>query len=504
MAVVAWWTPYAQYLRFGILIIFVVIFPFVLFLNDSARISSIATIRSDNTNKSMISDSDVINHSVTFTPTLSPSDTKSHSRLKKKKLDRNRCILSSKSNIAVSPKHRVKRPICQLLFPSRIHLIAHHKTGTVLSRNILREIDNFCHSEWDSSMQMSFVRFLGEDHFNNHHSNVSVHFHFVRDPVLTIISGFHYHQSCDELFATHPITARNIEIVFNFFGKSTNLQTVRSLYHDLVYGFRDDLDRGIIEEIRYIDRTTKQQKSLIRDFWGQRKGRMGIRYMFLFYMQYLAFSVDLNGFGDFYGFHLDFDDLEINRKFNIFRNLSTLSNDTSHDMTNYNQFMQQFGTEDMIGFGLYFSMIRYLFVVFPEIYSVHFDVLSAAERQANVYKMEDWMSDFDGTIRRFMNALNLMPTDENKKILESNDCGTVHIGFERRMLGKALNHLDSTKENKYAFRMSHHSKMMMHVHSGRNNTKYIHELLTFDEQICCLLKHVTLLIEYEWMYTEYC
>ncbi len=43
-----------------------------------------------------------------------------------------------------------------------------------------------------------------------------------------------------------------------------------------------------------------------------------------------------------------------------------------------------------------------------------------------------------------------------------------------------------------------------HIHTARNDTKYIDLLLTLDIKLCLLLKHVTNVIEYGWIYSEYC
>ena len=43
-----------------------------------------------------------------------------------------------------------------------------------------------------------------------------------------------------------------------------------------------------------------------------------------------------------------------------------------------------------------------------------------------------------------------------------------------------------------------------HIHLGRNDEKYVNALLTLDNSICLLLKHITNLIDYGWKYTQYC
>merc|ERR1712154_239391 len=104
-----------------------------------------------------------------------------------------------------------------------------------------------------------------------------------------------------------------------------------------------------------------------------RMGRMGIRYLYLYYAQYLAHTMDLKQYGDFYGFELaliDDDDA-------VFDEYNTFKNGFGDGLlSNYNEFMQQFDGGELIKYGLYHAMIRYLFVVYPEIYDIHHNVLN--------------------------------------------------------------------------------------------------------------------------------
>eukprot|EP01084_Bolivina_argentea_P139230 244935_1 len=174
------------------------------------------------------------------------------------------CEDSIQHPMQLSSFHKVGNPICQLLFPSRIKFIHHHKTGTILSRNLLREIVDFCQSIWQGPQQHSFLQFIGYEHFNNNsNKNVITHFHFIRDPVLTIISAFHYHKTCDEGFATHPFNTQSIEYAKQFFSNSTNITEVRQMYNSLLFGFYDDLNAGKIPDVKYVDKTTRFQKRML-------------------------------------------------------------------------------------------------------------------------------------------------------------------------------------------------------------------------------------------------
>eukprot|EP01083_Nonionella_stella_P266921 902293_1 len=384
--------------------------------------------------------------------------------------------------VYITPSHAIYNPICQLLFPSRIKFLFHHKTGTVLSRNLLKKISQFCRSTHHGQLD-SYLLFIGYEHFNNN-TNEQQHnftyFHFVRDPVLTIISGFHYHKTSDEGFATHNFSLQRIQYAFLFFDNSTDLTHIQHMYNALMFGFWDDLKSGVIPDAMYIDKTTKYQRQMLRNFWDRRKGRMGIRYMFLYYMQHLAFTMDLKHYGDFYGFDLDFDDEWINNEY--------MYNEYRKDgfTLNYNAFMKGFEGEQM-KYGLYFAMIRYLFVVYPEVYEFHHNV-----EHKYVFQMEEWMHNYRAALNKLVDGLNLVDTVANRGILEENYCGEISITDARSRLIDILN-----AENPHRVRDDH-------VHVSRNNTVYIDVLLRIDAHICLLLKHITMAIDYEWKYDEYC
>merc|ERR1711920_643759 len=99
--------------------------------------------------------------------------------------------------------------------------------------------------------------------FNNR-NNHRTRFHFIRDPVLTIISSFHYHKTCVEGFATHPLSIDNVELAKQFFSNSTDMNEIRSIYDALLFGFLDDLRLGKIKEPKYMDKTSKFQKKILK------------------------------------------------------------------------------------------------------------------------------------------------------------------------------------------------------------------------------------------------
>lgn len=186
--------------------------------------------------------------------------------------------------------------------------------------------------------------------------------------------------------------------------------------------------------------------------------------------------------------------------------------------------------------------MRYLFGVFPEIHDVHFKMISDPR---NELKMEVWHSDFDRNLNVILDRLHLMDSPENRKRLKRNGLFDVDITAERDRLYSMMKTQDTSQvegaedngighiERRYGgegwkdmlqrhedlvIRYGHGTNKrqlqgdseegewikVQHVHTARNDTQYIDALLTIDTQICLVLKHITELISYGWLYPQYC
>eukprot|EP01084_Bolivina_argentea_P122203 216574_1 len=102
---------------------------------------------------------------------------------------------SDNSNDLPIKLYSIDNKLCKILFPSRINFISHHKTGVMLSQALLREIRKFCKIQYNNSFVhvRNYHLWLRYLHFNNKTNNKYKLFHFIRDPVITIVSGFNYH-----------------------------------------------------------------------------------------------------------------------------------------------------------------------------------------------------------------------------------------------------------------------------------------------------------------------
>ena len=212
-------------------------------------------------------------------------------------------------------------------------------------------------------------------------------------------------------------------------------------------------------------------------------------------------QINLKNYGDYYGFDLNFDDEWIHKHFNIFRGNKVKKANAFERFGNYQVwYREMFNYDETIKYGLYFEMRRYLFVSFAEIYDHHFNKISD---RLNELKMEVWIKDFDQNANRILDVLNFIDTKENRDKLKMNGQINLDINQERELLLEAMRREDvklMVNNHVYNDKIERNN----HIHIGRNNTKYIHALLTIDIQICLLLKHITNVIDYGWRYHQYC
>ena len=79
-------------------------------------------------------------------------------------------------------------------------------------------------------------------------------------------------------------------------------------------------------------------------------------------------------------------------------------------------------------------MMRYLFIIYPEIYDYHFNKIN----QGNALKMETWIDDFDQNANKILNVLNFNDTEQNRNKLKLNGIRDVNISQERDLLLKEI------------------------------------------------------------------
>ena len=252
----------------------------------------------------------------------------------------------------------------------------------------------------------------------------------------------------------------------------------------------------------YKPTTTYKQRQIMKKFYSEDKteAHNQMRTMYLYHMNYLLNQIDLYKYGGYYGFNIDFDDREIQKKYNIFRGDKNTRKRNFDEYRNINGwYTKMFGGDEpddnRIKYGLYFEMIRYLFAVYPEIYYYHTHFFKDKD-QENELKMEIWNTDFDRNLNVILDKLNLINNEENRERLKRNGANLSHVNIdkERRKLYRTMKKAD---KGSLVINTSH-------IHTSRNNTKYINALLKIDPQICLLLKHITNIIQYGWQYENFC
>ena len=148
------------------------------------------------------------------------------------------------------PEYEVSNPICKVLFPSSIQFLQHHKTGTVLNREILKIIEKYCgifnrspyrYKYWSQLRWLNFrdtpqslIKLQGG-------SSQNIKIHFCRDPVLTIISAFNYHLDSTEVWTSKAFSLGLFRNAERFFDHSTDPQRVYEIYKRTVWTY--DLKR---------------------------------------------------------------------------------------------------------------------------------------------------------------------------------------------------------------------------------------------------------------------
>ena len=393
----------------------------------------------------------------------------------------------------------IGNPICLKLFPSSMRFLHHHKTGTALNIEMGNQILEYCDIQYKDKIIQEYHKWQRFIPFRQKEMKLQsdhVNIHMLRDPVLTIISGFKYHLTSTEPWAIKKLSLQKLNISREFFNFETDIDKLYDIYVYLTRTYDIDTDVPIYQS----SRITYNQRELMKQFYGgdTSKHPFKIRVMYLYYMNYILNQMNLYKYGDYYGFNINFDDREIHKKYNIFRGDTDILSQNFNKYRNVKRWYNKMfgGSDENLKYGLYFEMLRYLFVVYhPEIYYYHTHFFKDKDEESEL-KMEIWNTDFDQNLNVILDKLNLVNNEQNRNRLIQNDfdLSYVDIDEERQKLHQKLKKADKVG----------HGINNGHIHSSRNNTKYINALLSIDPQICLLLKHITNIIQYGWQYANFC
>ena len=480
---------------------------------------------------------------ITPSPTKSPTESPTKIVNTMKIVGRNRGH-SNKGSIRGIIRGSISNPICKILFPSSIIFLHHHKTGTILAKKIRTILIEYCGIKYRNSTRHYYHDFLLYVNFRNNNDNINndndLRLHFWRDPVLTIVSGFNYHMNCNEAWVSRNLSFKMLDAAAKVFNFETDIFKLYQMYLNLTWTFDIDAETDAI----WRDRLNENQKSGLKIYSSGRPPwkAISIRMCYLYYLNLIVNLKRLKNYGDFYGFNINFDDTEIHKIYNIFQQnkRKTRKNFVIYNSIN-TWYSKRFKDKDTMKYGLFFEMIRYLFAVYPSVYHFHFNLNVDKD---NALKMETWNNEFDKNLNIILDKLNLINTQENKEKLKMNGLSHMDINKERTKLYYMIkkhdpsllkqknltrNLMERPRDNTHISKRQnvkryigkrqnvkryigsrqigkrHNGKKPIeHIHIDRNDTMFVDALLTIDNNICLLLKHLTNVIEYGWSYSNYC
>ena len=146
--------------------------------------------------------------------------------------------------------------------------------------------------------------------------------------------------------------------------------------------------------------------------------------------------------------------------------------------------------------GLFWEFVRYFncewtySYLMDQIGSTYFD-------KYHRFDLEDLANHtgFEENINEILDALNIIDNEENNRILTKQGVSDVNIANEREIIFRKL------KQEDY----SNITRSRPHVTRGEyDKKKSIELLLTVDDSVCSILKNITIMLRFEWEYTQFC
>eukprot|EP01083_Nonionella_stella_P041923 113472_1 len=382
----------------------------------------------------------------------------------------------------------ISHPICKYLMPYPVLRMHHHKTGYALSIHIRSHICSFCNSSCNPQNPI-YKSFLAEIKVQNmsqtldtNDLNHTVLLHFMRTPVDTILSGFYYHRKAREPWLMKPIHT-------SMYGHHRVLNP--HLFNDLIH--------SRVDETNYYH---KYYQSVSRDVE-------------------LCFIVPniTDGLNRFYR-----------------RNISVLLPDMSDTVKHLLGYTQPLG--------LFWEFIRYFNCEWASQYLMN-QIGIKYFGHYHTFNMS-FFATHDGfryNINRLMDALNIVNTERNVEMLRKHGANgsPSYIDEERTQLLHRLGredlssrrHLGNARAEAHALAMKQHFQKVnrtslwehlqrgkraypnvmasfrhrshQHVTKGTFDKEQAAEvLLTLDHSVCDIIKNMTIWLEFEWNYSEFC
>eukprot|EP01083_Nonionella_stella_P250982 866451_1 len=412
---------------------------------------------------------------------------------------------------------QLTHPICKRILWFPILLVSHHKTGHTLSYNMITKVQSFCTRQSVQSrvyarrarihnrtriytrlqkarikqIRKTFVTTLSPHPkigFHQFHQNDQIDFkhsvvlHFMRDPVDTILSGFYYHAKANEKW----------------------LQ--RSMYRSQYTKFR------------------AQNEILFQDVISSNVNKQN------YYQKYFKTASK-----------------NVSLCFNVPTLISNGNNKfpRAPNLVMSVQRLYRGLSKNQVQMGLFWEFIRYYNCEWSYSYLMH-QIGSQYFKHYHVFHLSDFTSHsrFDENINRLLDILNIVVSKENVDRLNRFDgnYSLDRMAQQRDTLFELLKQEDksdvATKKEKFLSegitvreryrdrlqRGRHHGPKRIPVQGGRldgrrypgrfasshftkgdfDRKESIKLLLTLDERICHILKHMTVWLEFEWNHSTFC
>ena len=359
-------------------------------------------------------------------------------------------------------------PYCKYLRPNVTFYIGfQHKTGHIIGQHLMRYLDKYCghnsnHSSTKYKKRSRKNKYFYAKQINNEptliykllntnkiNKNDVFIYHFTRDPLNTILSGYNYWKNGKEGWV-----------------KKTN---IKKLKHDTVFiKFNYNLNKSynVYKKNGKVSISNKYPYKCYLDEYI-----LNSNFPFDFDMKllkYPPFNINDNKYNIKW---------MINNNYSISKWYTKLDKDSNYfnkSMGIFQEFKRYFNCEYNDKYSMYQLIKKY----------------HGENNKYHIYWNDDIKYNFDQNMNRFLDSINFIETERNNKILEIYNVSNFNITNERNKFFKLISELKGNKK-----------------HSAGNfesRDEQSHLLLSLNNYTCLNLKKMTTMISAPWNHSNYC
>ena len=368
----------------------------------------------------------------------------------------------------------ISHPICKYLLRYPILSQAHHKTGWILSAALINDLSSFCGLQ-PNNISKLVVRHLTLNPQSLNQTlygtnfQTAILFHWLRDPVDTILSGFYYHLKAGERWLHSKISKSQHQ----FYKVHNN-----DLYQDVIESNIDKTD--YFNKYWVLAKEVKPCLNIPGNFSYIIYEKYKVRNEWTLTQFYNALHVG----------NAPVSMVRANTQSNgHIRGYSRNTNPSIHKIENI--------TDDAMG--LFWEFIRYFNCEWPHQYLMYQVGRKYFHNNYIIFDLGSFESiiGFDDNIERLLDAINIVDNEENMMILNKYGVN-MSINNERDVLRTMMTKEDLNRHGIRNDKRGHSTKGSYDKH------KSIELLLSVDKFVCQLIKNMTVLLHYEWKYIIYC